>query len=716
MISRDLEMEIQNLFTESGEDILRLNYIAKNLGISSEDDDFELLKDILLGMVEVGLLEKLSRQRYSIANYDNTSEFEGKLIIRNHKAYVETDHSEIKSIYIRQGNLNTALPGDIVTAVLHAVKKNKKKRKYRGEVIEIVERNQDRIVGIVENDGMFYFLVPDEPDYYVDFLIPETYLNSAKIGDKVSASLIKWNDPQKNPKVEVREVLGSSGSVSVEFDSVLYDFDLHEDFPIEVEEEALAKKAPINRAIKGRFDLRDEYIITIDPDDAKDYDDALSLKILENGNYMLGVHIADVSHYVEEGTALDNEAKKRGNSTYLVDRVIPMLPRNLSNNICSLVPNEVRYTMTCFMEITPRGEVVNYKIGPGIIKSKRRYTYDEVLNIINTKESPNPEDDVEFILNLNTVAQILRARRFKKGGIAFETTEYKFTLDEDCMPNKAIIKRANTATTLVEDCMLVCNQTVAKFISELSKELGISPTLPFMYRVHDLPDGVRLHDTLKYLQSFEKGIDIKAFSSQALNEVLKKFEGKPEEETAHQLLIRTMAKAEYTSKNIGHFGLGFDYYSHFTSPIRRYPDLLIHRLIKLYTAPRLNMKKVQTYRLDINTLGKHCTETEKNSMYAERASNKLALTLIARDHIGEVFEGRVTGVARYGLYIMLDNIFCEGLLHIKDMWDDYYYYEEEKLCLFGKRSKSVYRFGDKIHVKIIKASIDKREIDFELVK
>lgn len=716
MLPQELETEITKIFADSDNDTLKVHFIAKTLGVKSDHSDYDVLKDTLQGMAEEGILEKKSRQRFSLKDYQETSEYEGKVIFRNHKAFVKTSNPNVRDIYVRQNNLNTALPGDTVKAVLHAVKKNKKNRKFRGEVVEVQKRNHNKIVGIVEYDGMFFFLVPDDPDYYVDFLIPEKELQGAKVGDKISAKLIHWKDAQKNPVVGEIEILGSAGSVNVEFDAIPLEFDLNHFFPENVEEEAAKIKPPSNRKIKNRFDLRDEYVVTIDPADAKDFDDALSLKMLDNGHYYLGVHIADVSHYVKENSIIDKEAYERGNSTYLVDRVVPMLPEKLSNNICSLKPDEPRYTMSCFMQINKNGKVVDYQIGKGLIKSKRRYNYDEVLEIINTGKSKNKNDDVGFIKKLDELANILRKRRFSKGGIEFETSEYTFLLDDDRIPRKAVKKSGNAATSLVEECMLLCNLTVAQFVIDKSKEFNRSRTLPYLYRVHDLPDGIKLKDTLKYLGKYQEGIDYTAMSSNALNDVLKMFEDKPEKETAHGLLIRTMAKAEYSSKNIGHFGLGFDNYVHFTSPIRRYPDLVIHRLVELYSETPLKKKKVAEYRENLNSVGKHCTDTERNSMLAERASKKLALTLLAHDHIGEVFTGTVTGVARYGLYIEIDEIFCEGLLHIKNMWDDYYYYEEEKFCLYGKKKNNTYRFGDKLSVRLVNANIDRREIDFELVK
>ncbi|MEI6089136.1 MAG: ribonuclease R [bacterium] len=707
----EIEEKVIELFYND-KDTLKLNYIAKKLNIKSEEESYFLLRDVLHDLIDRQVIERLPRRKYILKDWNNPSLLIGYYQVIDSTHSVETDNPKFPRIFIKKAHLKNALPGDKVKVQVFP-QISEDNRKLKGEIIEVLERANNNIVGMIEHDGTFYFLVPDDPIYHVDFLIPAESLNGAKSGDKVSASLLSWTDPNKNPKATVKEIMGRAGVSEVEYDSILVEFDLNPNFPEEVIEQVQAYKKPSNRPIKARMDLRDKLIVTIDPYDAKDFDDALSLDIMPNGNYHLGVHIADVSHYVEEDTPLDVEARKRGNSTYLVDRVVPMLPEVLSNEICSLKPDEVRFCMSVFMEITPIGEVINYQITDSIICSKRRYNYDEVLEVINGKEDVNSE----LLLNLNELAGLLRKKRNSLGSIDFDSVEYKFVLDERKQPVSAYAKRSNLATSLVEECMLLCNKTVCNFIIAKSKEQDIKIGLPFVYRVHDVPEPKKLKEALNFLEYLaDKKINKTVVSSTALNIILSQFKDTENWEIANSVLIRSMAKAEYSVNNIGHYGLAFDDYTHFTSPIRRYPDLIVHRLIKKYQSQSYKISKINTDKLILKGITKHCTETERVAMQAERASTKYSFTVMASRQVGEIFDGKVTGITRYGLYVQLNDIFCEGLLHIKDMWDDYYFYDEVKLQMYGKRNKKVFTYGTKIKVKIVKVNVDKREIDLELVK
>ncbi len=713
-IRKELEEAVVNLLSELDGDSVKLNYISKILGIKSEDlAKYEQLKDVLNYLSEENIISKHTRQRYSLKKTNETFEFIGKLYFLHNKGYIQTENSHMRNIHIRKMHLNTALPGDIVKVILHAVPKKPKKVKYRGEVIEIVQRDNKKISGTVEFDGTFYFLIPDEGDYYIDFLIPNDKLNGAKVGDKVTANLIKWTDSTKSPYVEINSIIGQSGNVIAEYDTIVKEFDLDRPFSTEITTEIMGLKPPTGRAIKNRVDLKEKLIITIDPIDARDFDDALSLENLKNGNLLLGVHIADVSYYVKENTQLDAEAQRRGNSTYLVDRVIPMLPEKLSNEICSLNPGVPRYAFSVDMEINKNGDLVNYSIYESIIKSKRRYNYEEVLDIIQKGEG----DNLELILDLNELAKLLKSKRIENGGFEFHTNEYKFELDDKGTPARAILRTTTESTSLVEECMLMCNKTVAEHIDKISKKYNLGNNLPFLYRIHDYPDDSRIKDAFKFIAILDKTISRNIIKNKDINAVLKRFENSPEKSVVHKILIRSMAKAVYSEKNIGHFGLGFESYSHFTSPIRRYPDLAIHRILKLYAnEDKLNLKELNSTNKYLQFISQHCSDTERISMEAERASIKLALTILASDHINEIHKGKVSGVTKHGLFVILDDLLCEGLLHLKNLWDDFYYFDEEKQILIGKRTGKKYIFGSEIYVRIIKANIKRREIDYEFVK
>lgn len=685
---------------------LRLLDISKSLGIKSDTEEYAILQSSLEHLIGTGVIEKTAKRRYVFKQNDSDSTITGTIRIENDKGVIETQLSFAPKVSIQTRNLNTALHGDTVVVQLHAQKKGKKPR---GEVTKIIERNKTAIVGTIDYNGYYYFLIPDEAHYYVDFLIPETKLKGAQKGDKVKTSLLHWDDPLQSPTAEVKEIIGKSGVPVVEFDSIIREFELPTEFPDGVMKELAAVVPDIKRKPPGRMDLRNKLIITIDPFDAKDFDDALSLDMLPNGNYKLGVHIADVSHYVPENSETDIEARYRGNSVYLVDRVVPMLPELLSNEICSLNPNVPRLTFSVFMEIDMKGNVVDYEIAESIIKSKRRYNYDEVLEIIESKSG----DNSQLILQLHDLAERLKYNRFRNGGINFDTTEFKFILDENKQPIEVLLKRTTKATSLVEECMLLANQTVTLHIKKLRKEYFME--LPFLYRVHEEPDPKRISEVLEFIASLGHKTKKKKITSSDINNILESFDGKPEERVVNQVLIRSMAKAIYTDKNVGHYGLGFTDYSHFTSPIRRYPDLIVHRLLKEYAKGKPSPDRLVFLKMFVKDCGFHTSSTERTAMEAERASIKLTHAVMSEKHIGSSFNGTITGVTGFGLFVQMDDIWAEGLLHIRDINDDYYVFEEAKYRLVGKRSKKIFGLGMRVRVKIIKVNINKRNIDLAYV-
>lgn len=687
---------------------LKINELSKSLNIKSDSDNYLLLKDMLDDLEQQQLIEKHPRRRYSLKQIQTDSTIIGTFKLYHGKAIVVTENPTIPKINIKERYYNTALDGDTVSVQLHAVKQGKKPK---GEVLSVLNRNRTDIVGTLDYNGYFYFIVPDDPNYYVDFLVPDKKLNDAKQGDKVKAKFLKWTDSTISPTAEIVEVIGKAGVPVVEYDSIIKEFELNEEFPVEVIDEAKKYKVPGKRKPAGRLDLRKELIITIDPVDAKDFDDALSLSVLENGNYWLGVHIADVSNYVKENSPLDIEARFRGNSIYLVDRVIPMLPEELSNEVCSLKPNEPRLAFSCFMELNSDGNVVNYEVHESIIESKRRYNYDEVLEIIETGIG----DNADFILELYKVSDLLRNKRFNEGSINFDTREYKFVLDENKYPIDVKVRTTTKSTSLVEECMLIANKTVANYFAKLSAKHLRNGYLPTLYRIHDKPDTKKLLEVIEFVASISHFKLHKSPNSRDINKFLASFADLPEKPIVHQILIRTMAKAVYSNVNIGHYGLGFSEYVHFTSPIRRYPDLIVHRLLKEYMSAEPDTKRVNYLRIFCRDAGNHCSNTERTAMEAERASVKLTHTVMTSRLVGETFDGTISGVTSFGLFVTLDGNYAEGLLHMRDLKDDYYVFDESKFRLVGRRHKKIFGIGTRIKVKLIKVNIDKRQIDLAYI-
>lgn len=615
---------------------------------------------------------------------------------KSHNAYLVNSGIE-QDVFIAFPKLNTAMDKDIVRVKVIGIKKS---GKVEGEVVEVLERANLKFVGTIKKNRTTFFLIPDNQKMIYDIFIPSENLNEAKDGEKVVVEILSWKKKERHPKGKVVRILGMPGNNDVEMHAILEEFGLPYNFDEEIENQANEIKDEIPEAeIKKRLDFRNITTFTIDPQDAKDFDDALSFEFLKNGNYRIGVHIADVSHYVEKDSLLDKEAYERATSVYLVDRVVPMLPERLSNFICSLRPNEEKLCFSVIFEIDKKTNIVEYNIDKTIIKSDRRFTYEEAQKIIEEKEG----DFAAELQKLNELAKILKTKRLDNGAFNFEHFEVKFILDEKANPINVYFKESNDSNYLIEEFMLLANKYVAMHVGKKKKD--------FVYRVHAEPDLQKLEILNNFVKKLGYKIDKsnKKKLSKSMNKLITNVAGKSESNIIENLAVRAMAKAIYDSENIGHYGLAFDYYTHFTSPIRRYPDIMVHRLLYAY----LKNKKENTANL--KTCCKHCSAMEQLATQAERSSIKYKQVEYLQNKIGENFKAVISGVAEYGFFVELEENACEGLVHINTLKNDFYFFDSENFQIIGVKSNIAYRLGDVIVVKIINVNITKKQVDFEVV-
>lgn len=618
------------------------------------------------------------------------------------KAYVMPEDKS-GDVFIGAGNTGKALHGDYVSVSLFPIRKGHKRE---GEIVEVLKRKKTQFVGILEITKNIAFLVPDNAVVPVDIFIPKENLNGARSGEKVIVALSDWPEHSQNPYGKVIQVLGRPGDNQVEMQSILAEFEFPLSFAGATEKEAAAIPDGIpEKEIRSRRDFREILTITIDPADAKDFDDAISLQKLPNGNWEVGVHIADVSWYVKPGTAVDDEAYQRATSIYLVDRVIPMLPERLSNELCSLQPHKDRLCFSAVFELDENGKIFHEWFGKTVIHSNRRFAYEEVQEIIETGKGEFAAEIKVF----DTIAKALRADRFRKGSINFETQEVRFRLDEQGKPLEIYLREMKDANKLIEDFMLLANRRVAEHIG---KKRGERPPKTFVYRVHDTPNPDKLQAFVDFIKKLGYKMTLSSNKSlaQSFNNLFRDIKGTGTETMIETIAIRTMSKAYYSTHNIGHYGLAFPFYTHFTSPIRRYPDLLVHRILEQY------LQGAPTVKEDVyEPMCDHSSEMERKAIEAERMSVKYKQAEYMLDKVGQEFDGVISGVSKWGIFVEIVNTKCEGMVRLRDLEDDFYYLDEENFQVIGQRNGFQYKLGDKVKIRVKRIDLGRKQMDFRLV-
>ncbi|TSA35129.1 MAG: ribonuclease R [Porphyromonadaceae bacterium] len=695
-----LRSKILGLFNQNTAQVLNYKQISAKLGLT-DSDQRKLISDVLEELLRSGQLIEVERGKFKLKVHG------GHIIgtvqmTRSGAAYIITD--EVKEdVYINNRNVNRALNGDKVKVYLYARREG---QRLMGEIVEILEQRERTFVGTIERSSGYYFLIPDNRDMPYDIFIHPRNLKGAEEGQKVVARITDWPPSAKNPFGEVVDVLGAAGLHETETHAILAEFELPYKFPENVLRQAELVQGEItDQDIKSRRDFREITTFTIDPGDAKDFDDALSLNKLASGNWEIGVHIADVSHYVKPFSEIDKEAFARGTSVYLVDRVVPMLPEHLSNDLCSLKPHQDRLCFSAVFEMDEQAEVVNQWFGRTVIHSDRRFSYEEAQQIIETGEG----DLSTEILQFHKLASILRVNRFKRGSFSFERVEVKFYIDDKGKPTGVYFQEAKDSNWLIEEFMLLANKKVAERIGKVKQGQRAKT---FVYRIHDRPNAEKLHNFSNFIHQF--GYSIKTASHKAIadsmNQLLADIQGKNEQYIIESLAIRTMAKAKYSTQNIGHYGLSFEHYTHFTSPIRRYPDLMVHRLLDMYlhNEPSENQQKVEGMCIQSSMM-------EDRAVNAERASVKYKQVEFLQDKVGQKLEGIISGISEWGFFVELTENHCEGMVPMRDMDDDFYEYDEKNYCLVGAHTRRRFVIGQKVTIEIARTNLAKRQMDFKLI-
>lgn len=692
---------ILDVLEKSGNTPLNYKQVAAKLNLKDADSK-KTIADILAEASQANQLHQPERGKFQLKQLHVY--ITGKVdMTADGSAYIVPEEEGENDIFVAPRKLRQALHGDMVKVHVY---ERKKGRKREGEVVEILQRAKTDFTGTIDVTDNFAFFLPDDRKMLHDIFIPLDHLNGAKNGEKVLVSITDWPKNAKNPIGTVKNVLGKKGENNTEMNAILADFGFPLQFPDSVDQAANAISETITpEEISKRRDFRNTMTFTIDPADAKDFDDALSFKQLENGRYEIGIHIADVSHYVTPDSILDQEAFERGTSVYLVDRVIPMLPEKLSNDLCSLRPNEDKLCFSAVFEMDDKANVLEEWFGRTVIHSNRRMSYEQAQEIIEGKaDDLSPE-----ISTLNKIAEILRERRFRSGAISFETEEVKFQLDENGKPLGVYTKIRKEAHKLIEDFMLLANKKVAEFIGKQGRGKN---KLPFIYRFHDVPNPETLGSFSQFALKFGHKLNIQTDkeTARSLNSLMTKIEGAKEQNLLTSLAIRSMAKAIYTTKKTGHYGLAFDYYTHFTSPIRRYPDVMVHRLLQFYLDGGKNVNAEHYEKM-----AEHASQMEKKAADAERASIKYKQAEFLQEQIGVEYTGIVSGVTEWGMYVEIEENKCEGMVRLRDITDDFYTLDEKNYAIIGQRKKKTYQLGDEVQIKVKKVDLEKRQIDFILL-
>ena len=699
--SDKLRAQVDEYISKQGNNTFNYKQVAYAIGASTPINQravamylAELAFDGDILETAPGRYKAPSRSSYATGTFIRRSNGKNSVII---------DDDE-EAIFVAERNSMHALNGDRVSVTIAARRRG---AEPEAEVVEILERKPQVFIGTLKVDKHFAYLLTDSKYLASDIFIPKSKLKGGATGDKAVVKITEWTDEAKNPKGEVIDILGKKGENNAEINAIMAEFGLPYVYPEAVEKAAKKIQAGITpEVVAKRLDMRDVTTFTIDPKDAKDFDDALSIRRLKDGKWEIGVHIADVTHYVKPDTIIDKEAQKRATSVYLVDRVVPMLPEHLCNGICSLRPDEDKLTFSCIFKMDDNAKVLDSEIVRTVIRSNRRYAYEEAQEVIETGHG----DYAEELATLNRLAKILRKERYDNGSVEFDRVEVRFDIDENGHPTGVYFKESKDANKLIEEFMLLANKTVAQAIG---MPQGKKKPKAFVYRVHDQPDPGKLADLSALSRTF--GYKVKASGSarevnKSINRMLAEVKGKGEENFLSTLAIRSMAKAIYTTTNIGHYGLGFDYYTHFTSPIRRFPDMMVHRLLEKYLS---GGRSVNLEKLEMQC--KHSSDMEQLAANAERASIKYKQVEYMNDHLGDEYEGVISGVTEWGLYVEINDNKCEGLVPVRDLADDFYDLDEKNYCLVGRRRNQRYRLGDPIKVRVARANLDKKQLDFAIV-